>query len=137
MSRVDAVDAVVTSVGGKVGAGATTATATNNEGEVNVNGMLIGVSQSVHGMVDLGTKGLQAVPGSARAKGVPVVGSGLGLVGFGLGVLDGPKSQSDYAGLVSNGAALGAGVALTVFGAPVVATGLGIVAIGAGGYQIY
>jgi hypothetical protein len=37
MSRVDAVDAVVTSVGGKVGASATAATATS-KGEVNVNG---------------------------------------------------------------------------------------------------
>jgi hypothetical protein len=45
MSRVDALDAFVTSVGTKVGAGATAATATTN-GEVNVNGTLIGLAQA-------------------------------------------------------------------------------------------
>jgi hypothetical protein len=134
MSRVDALDVVVTSVGGKVGAGATAATSTT-QGEVNVSGVLTGIAQSIHSGVDLATKGLQAVPGSAWAKGVPLVGSGLGALGLWEG--RNPTSQADYAGLLSNGATIGAGVALTVFGAPVVATGLGVVAIGAGGYQIY
>ena len=137
MSRVDALDVVVTSVGGKVGAGATAATSTNPKGEVNVSGVLTGAAQAVHSGVDLSTKGLQAVQGSAWAKGVPVVGSGLGFIGLAQAYSGkGPQSQADYAGVVSNGAAVLGGVAL-VFGAPVVATGLGIVAIGAGGYQIY
>ena len=134
MSRVDALDAVVTSVGTKVGAGATAATATTN-GEVNVSGTLIGIAQAGQGVIDLATKGFQAVPGSAWAKGVPLVGSGLGALGLWEG--RNPTSQADYAGLVSNGATVGAGLALAVFNAPVVATGLGVVAIGAGGYQIY
>ena len=137
MSRVDALDVVVTSVGGKVGAGATAATAVPKPGEVNVNGMLIGISQTIHSGVDLATKGLQTVQGSAWAKGVPLVGSGLGLTGLMEAYSGrGPQSQADYAGVVANGAAVLGGVA-ALYSAPVVATGLGVLAIGAGGYQIY
>jgi hypothetical protein len=45
MSRIEALDAVVTSVGGKVGAGATAATSTNAKGEVNVSGVLTGIAK--------------------------------------------------------------------------------------------
>ncbi len=144
MSRVDALDAVVTSVGTKVGAGATAATATTN-GEVNVSGTLIGLAQAAQGVVDLASKGLQSqgwldismglkTSEAMWAKGVPLVGSGLGLYG----IVDGlnPQTSSDYAGLVSNVAAFGGGIA-ALANAPVIATGLGVVAIGAGGYQIY
>ena len=116
--------------------GAAVASSTDAKGQVvNISGLVSGIAQTIHSGVDLTTKGPQ-VPGSVWFKGILVVGSGLGFVGLGLGLYEGPKSQADYAGLVSNAAGFVAGVAVLMT-APVIATGLGILAIGAGGYQIY
>jgi hypothetical protein len=137
MSRVDAFDAVVTSVGTKVGAGSTAATTTNQKGEVNVNGLMLGGAQAVHGVVDLSTKGLQAVPASTWGKAVPGVGGVLGFAGIGLAVFQGVNTRADYAGLVSNGFGVVAAGAVLAGASPVIAGAAATGAIIAGGYQIY
>ena len=135
MSRVDAIDAALTSVGTKVGVGATAATSANQWGEVNVSGVILGGAQAVHGVVDLSTKGLQAVPGSTWGKALPGLGAVIGGYGFIDGLSKGPISKADYAGLVSNGLGTLAAVA-AVTSAPVTATLLAGGAV-AGVYQIY
>jgi len=137
MSRVDAVDVALTSMGTKVGVGSTAATATNQKGEVNVSGLMLGGAQAAHGLVDLSTKGFQAVPGSIWGKAVPGVGLVLGAYGVFEGLHGtGPKSKADYAGLASNGLGVLA-VGAAVAGAPITAAVITGGVIVAGGYQIY
>jgi hypothetical protein len=135
MSRVDAVDVALTSMGTKVGVVSTMVTATNQKGEMNVSGLMLGGAQAVHGVVDLSTKGLQAVLSSTWGKAVPGLGGLLGVVGLYQG--RNPQSNADCAGLVSNGLGVVASVTVFAGASPVIAGAATVGAVVAGGYQIY
>ena len=134
--RLQTIDSILGGVAPKVGLVATGATGVDDKGDVNVSGIALGVTQTVHGVVDFGTKGIQATnPAGLLGRGIPGVGILLGGVGLRMAWSDPPKNASDWAGVVANGAAVVGGLAVIAGAAPI-AVGATVIGIGAGIYQI-
>ncbi|MFZ3019853.1 MAG: hypothetical protein WA056_15505 [Gallionella sp.] len=137
----DALLILTSNVGVSINAANTGAGAANPDGSLNVSGTVIGVSQTVHSMVDFATIG------AAPVKVIPGVGAVLGAAGASISAEAIADSigkgeaikQSDIASVVSNAASFAGGAVLFVAGtaaSPALVVGLTVVAVGAGVYQL-
>ena len=135
MSKLEVIDAFVTSAGTKVGVIGTVVT-TGNGNSVDISGVVIGALQAAHGVVDLATKGLQQ-SSPIWGKGLPVVGGVIGVGGLlNTYVSSEPLDLSGWSGVVSNGAAVVVGGLALAGAAPAILIGGSVLAVGAGIVQI-